>query len=482
MGRLAGTLTLALAAGVFVFVTAAAENEPAQKLLDKARKSIDAGKAAEATASLEELAKLFPKTPEADEGELLQKRIESIEVLFDRSHELRDETGPVAEYLRQSGIGVTLSDASLSSIEKRLGDFEMVFIWQEGPTLSFSDAEIKLLKDYVKDGGRLLAVGTTHPKGESYPLRKLLDAFACPLKGPQTQVRFGKGCVKFFENAGLFTPWRLMDARESAGEVVEVFRSIMPYEQIKRNDRVEMIPPEVEEAAGTFKLQYSARLQSTGTRVKDLLDKIEAQMEEVYKDQFPKGMTVRVLPRAASGWTGGMVFESGAFEDRWLQARGLSGAVALYGLFPGGTWISYPPWVERAWSDLIGLRACYKIGYKHEAELARKELMDAFDQTKDATTPIDLSIGIFSAQKDYAAKAQWVLETLEKKYGKNLLERFRKTLSRYHAAGKLPMAMSTRDVVFYLSQTVREDLFPYFKSIGTTVMPMKIDYNELEKK
>jgi len=450
------------------------------KLLYKAKKSIAAGKAREAVASLDQVSRLFPDTPESDEAERLLAKIGSLEVLLDRSHEWRGEMHTVSRYLRSAGIGVTISDASLEHMKDRLVEYEMILIWQQSPAVTFTDAEIVLLKKWLKKGGRLLVIGTTQPQG-TYPLRKLLASLGCPLRGPEAHVNYGKGKVKFFDNTGLFDAARLGDARESRQEVIEVFRKILPYEQLARSVMDEHVPPEKEEMVGRVKLRYAARLATSAAKTTDLVKKIVTQIELVYKDELPKGITLQVLPRAYSGWLGGVVFSPGAMQPPADIARELARAVALYGLFPEGKWISYPPWVTHGWCDLVALRTCYKIGFKREAEAARRVYMDAYKLDTTSPNPIDLSVSRRGRGHDYIGKAQWVLETLEKRHGKNLLARLRKTLKRYAAAGRISDAMSTRNVIFYLSQTLHVNMFDYFHAIGTTVLPMKLDYYELEK-
>jgi len=473
-------LALAVLMGLAVSVQAPPPDHPAVRLLASARKAIRSGSAAEAAKPLEDVKRLFPQTPEADEAEKLLKRISSLEVLLDRSHEWRSETQTVAGYLKQSGIGVTTSDASLAHLKDRLGDYEVILIWQEQATLAFTESEIQMLKDYLKEGGRLLVIGTTKTPAP-YPLRKLLDALGCPLRAPQAQVNYGEGRVKFFDNTGLFVETRLADARESQQEVVEVFQRMMPYEQLGRSSVDEYVKPETEEQVGPLKLEYSARLTTSAERTTELLTKILEQISLAYKDDLAEGMTVRLVPRGWSSWMGNLVFGSGALQTPPDLTRQLSRAVALYALFPEGKWIDYPPWITNGWCDLVALRVCYKVGFKRESETMRKEYLDAYKPDLTKLDDIDLSVSQRGGQREYIAKAQWVLEVLEKNQNKNILASLRRTLKRYAAAGKVPDAMSTRNVLFYLSQALHQDMFAFFQAVGTNVLPVKLDYYELDK-
>jgi len=457
-----------------------AAETPAARLLAGARKAIHAGTAADAIQSLEMLKKLFPQTPEADQGEKLLKQISSLEVLIDCSHEWRGEIGTVASYLKQSGIGVTISDASLDHMKERLADYEVVLVWQETASLSFTDPEVQMLKDYVNRGGRLLVIGTTKTPAP-YPVRKVLDALLCPLRAPQTQVNCGDGKVKFFDNTGLFQQPRLGDARESREEVVEIFQKLMPYEAGNRSTVDEYVKPEETEAVGPIRIEASWRLRPSADRTKELLGKVLEQIRLTYKDELAEGMTVRLLPRGWSDWTGNMVFASGGFEGVPEQARELSKAVALYGWFPEGKWINYPPWITNGWCDLVGLRICFKVGFKQEAEAWRKELMDAYKPNPAKPDGIDLAMSAAGGSREYLAKAQWVLETVELNQSKETLSQLRRTLKRYAAAGRMTDSMSTRNVIFYLSQALGQDMFGFFQAIGTSVRPVPLDYHELEK-
>jgi hypothetical protein len=475
-----GLLWTVVLMGAASSVNAQAAETQAARLLAAARKAIHAGSATDAMQSLEMLKKLFPQTPEADQGEKLLTQISSLEVLMDCSHEWRGDVQTVASYLKQSGIGVTISDASLDHMKDRLADYEVVLVWQETASLSFTDPEIQMLKEYVNKGGRLLVIGTTQTLAP-YPVRKVLDALSCPLRSPQTQASYGDGKVKFFDNTGLFKQPRLGDARESQEEVVEVFQRLMPYEAVNRSKVDDYVKPEETEEAGPIRIEASWRLRPSADRTKELLGKVLEQVRVTYKDELAEGMTVRLLPRAWSGWAGGMVFSSGAFEGLPEQARQLSKAVALYGLFPEGKWISYPPWITNGWCDLVGLRTCFKVGFKLEAEAMRKELMDAYKPNPAKPDGIDLSVSAAGESRPYIGKAQWVLETVETNHSKETLAQLRRTLKRYAAAGKMPESISTRNMIFYLSQALGRDLFGFFQAIGTSVIAVPLDYHELEK-
>jgi hypothetical protein len=111
----------------------------------------------------------------------------------------------------------------------------------------------------------------------------------------------------------------------------------------------------------------------------------------------------------------------------------------------------------------------------------RKELLDAYKPNLAKPDDIDLSVSLRSGQREYIAKAQWMLEAIENNQNKNVLAQLRRTLKRYAAAGKVTDAMSTRNVIFYLSQALHQDMFAFFQATGTSVLPVKLDYYELEK-
>jgi len=454
---------------------------PAAKLLYQANQAVRRGAGGEAVEILKELQKLFPKTPEADEAQRLLARLASLEVLVDRSHECRHETAILGRYLKEAGIGVTLSDASLEHIADRLVDYEVILIWQQTKGVSFTDVEITMLKEYVKEGGRLLVIGTTQPQGQ-YPLRRLLAAFGCPLRAPDARADYGRGKVTFFDNTGLFASGRLADPTESRQEVVEVFKRCMPYESLGTSTVDDHVLPEKEEEIGFVTIQYSGRLEPSARKTAEVLVKVIEHVQMLYREPLPKGMTVRVLPRDYSGWVGGVAFAPGALQEPADVARDLTRACTLYGLFPTGTWISYPPWVTHGWCDLVALRFCYKLGFRREAEDVRRRYLNAWSPPAPGTPDgIDLSVSRAGTRWDYIGKAQWTLETLEKTHGKNLLSRLRRTLKTYAVAGRLENDMSTRNVVFYLSHALHTDMFAWFGSIGTPLLPMKLDYDELEK-
>ncbi len=207
-----------------------------------------------------------------------------------------------------------------------------------------------------------------------------------------------------------------------------------------------------------------------------------------FKDDLAEGLVVRLLPRAQSAWMGGVTFSPGAFQAQSDAARELARAVALYALFPSAKWVTFPPWVSGAWCDFAALRVLYRAGYRREADAWLKEYTDAWqDPSKALTDGLDLSVSRMAFRRDWNAKAVWALEQLElprdrkTREPRNILGGLRKALKRYAAAGRVGDSLSTRDVLFYLSQAFHEDMFAYFQSLGTTVLPMKLDYYELDK-
>ena len=257
--------------------------------------------------------------------------------------------------------------------------------------------------------------------------------------------------------------------------VVEIITTLMPYEKLKASNLNEQIDPEHTVRAGAVKLQFSGRLKARAAQVNSLLESILKELKTVYHDDLPDGIIVRLLPRDASGWMGGVTFVAGAYSQGSGLARDLSRAVALYALFPRGEWVSYPPWVEYGWCDLVALRVCFRAGFRREAEAWRKDHQKAFDPSGKDANAVDLSVSRNRGRGDYIGKSQWLLEVLEKQYGKDLLNRLRTTLAQHAAAGKLPSGVSTRQMICFLSVTVQENLFGYFLSIGTNVLPMKLD-------
>ena len=59
-----------------------------------------------------------------------------------------------------------------------------------------------------------------------------------------------------------------------------------------------------------------------------------------------------------------------------------------------------------------------------------------------------------------------------------MLEKFRRTVFLYRQAGRLPTNPATAETIRLLSLSVGQDLYPYFRSIGTHVQPLPIDFGE----
>ena len=71
------------------------------------------------------------------------------------------------------------------------------------------------------------------------------------------------------------------------------------------------------------------------------------------------------------------------------------------------------------------------------------------------------------------------------KYGDDLFVRFAEVLSEKHSDTEKNMPRATFSwidtLIYYLSRTVDDDLFPWFKEIGTTVHPLPLLPNDSDE-
>lgn len=435
------------------------------------------GNAAEAVAHLKQIQKLLPHSLQAERAGKLINRLSSIEVLIDRSHEWRSETSYIARYLKDNGIGVSISDASLATLEEELPEFEMIFIWTERNSVSFNGTERRILKSFLKNGGRLLLVGNVRKPG-AYPLRGLAKALGLKLTKPSSQANYGKGKVKFFNNAGLLGAARLRDRRESEDEILEIFGSLFPYEKLSKSSKNDYYPPEKIATVSEVKVRYSGRLSRQGNLLQEIVPLVLPVVAKMFKTEFPVGWELEVLPRDRSSWQGGGTFALNSQLNRGEATFEVAKAAAQYMLRPSSEPLTFPPWVGRGWADLVALRTMHQLGYQNYAESKRTEFAEALKRSDPDLTDIDLSVSSRGHQASYMGKSIMVLQQLEKRHGRNLLARFRKKLKRYHSLGRIGSGLSTRDTIYYLSLTVHEDMYDYFQKIGTSVLPRKVDFHE----
>ena len=124
----------------------------------------------------------------------------------------------------------------------------------------------------------------------------------------------------------------------------------------------------------------------------------------------------------------------------------------------------------------FGIWAMKLLGFKQEAA----ELLDEADRQFRENAQTEESIDIAMIYEQRSRKPIWILKTLLEKYGNDLFVRLAEVLSEKRSDTKKNIPRSTfsetDSFIYYLSRAVDEDLFPWFKEIGTTVHPIPLGF------
>ena len=124
----------------------------------------------------------------------------------------------------------------------------------------------------------------------------------------------------------------------------------------------------------------------------------------------------------------------------------------------------------------FGIRAMKLLGFEQEAAEMVAEAERHFRENTRAEEPIDIA----RVYEQRSRKPIWILKTLLEKYGDDLFVRLAEVLSEKSSDTEKNMPdrtfSSVDRLIYYLSRAVSEDLFPWFKEIGTTVHPLPLGF------
>ena len=130
---------------------------------------------------------------------------------------------------------------------------------------------------------------------------------------------------------------------------------------------------------------------------------------------------------------------------------------------------------------LFGIWAMKLLGFEQEAVMMLSELETQFRENDETGELIDIT-KIYEQQ---SRKPIWILKVLLEKYGEDLFVQLTKIFSEKQIDTEQNMPHTTFSRVdrqiYYLSRAVGEDLFPWFKEIGTTVHPLPLLPNDSDE-
>ena len=129
----------------------------------------------------------------------------------------------------------------------------------------------------------------------------------------------------------------------------------------------------------------------------------------------------------------------------------------------------------------FGIWAMKFLGFAPEAAVMVAEAERQFRENAEVEELIDIA----KVYDQRSRKPIWILKMLLKKYGDDLFVRFAEVLSEKHSDTEKNMPRATFSwidtLIYYLSRTVDDDLFPWFKEIGTTVHPLPLLPNDRDE-
>jgi len=241
----------------------------------------------------------------------------------------------------------------------------------------------------------------------------------------------------------------------------------------------DFIWPEIQVKRGAIMLQYSASMKARAEYLIQQYPVVYNTIYELFQVEPAQEMILEALPSSGGGyhWTKQRLVAIGALADD-KAVVGIMGheMVHAWGLptprnFPHG-WTAF---TDDYLSAKLQLRTPAEMTEEWNRELSELKALDpnldSLDIVEATTDP--------TRQRLLDKKVGWILKELEKKYG---LDFFARLVRIYREQGKTPRREETYeglpmdDFVYYASLAAGEDLYPWFRSLGTTVHPRPLQF------
>lgn len=453
-----------------------------------------------------------------------------VRVLVDRSHQwlfAYDDLGQ--RMLRPAGFEVVLCDASLGA-RGRLADFDIVVVPQGTTPFDYSKDEIRVLKEYVRAGGRLLIAGSPNcPIAKvafefgftlrSWPCRLPLRpepwlrdsfradpmlqtkpmSFAVETSTKAKKVRkvicdqngmavamirdWEKGKVLCF--ADDLTYWDFCAQRDkdlrvpNVATTVALFRCLVPEKRpLNEGPTVVAIPAEHELVVRDFLLvRYSNPIARESKALLDheLLLKLADLVAQASGGLPPADrIVVNVLAGSGGGYSGG--------REVGVPCSGSKASIiAVIAHELTHSWEGpLPAIVGEGWASTVGMRAATAFGFKKEAEEERRSWREAHENAERDGKKLDITL----AEKDRTlvraseGKMMWMIEQMEAEYGADFMPRF---LEITHALKGRVQRPTIQEVLYFFSLAAGRDLSGMYRTLGITCEPPSaISAKELE--
>ncbi len=411
-------------------------------------------------------------------------------VLIDHSHELPDVRNQLESLLNKAGVGVVVSNASLASLGDRLLQCQPLLIWQEPTPVPYPPDEVKLIRNYVSKGGTLLLIGNAADwtgrnkpaSANDYPLFKLMKALGLNPTDADQRKTLGKGLVVFLRRDDVLTPANIRaEAAAAPGKAAERLLAAIPDRRTVPSPTNVIIEPDKSFTVGFVDVRYPANLAEPAEAFQTFITKVTPVFEKIFDAPLEAKVTITALPCTGTPWIPAHDFEVNLAAPPAALAEGCGRQLAYCWLFPGGRDVSQPDWITWGWVDAASARAISAVGFAAQADALLGSCRRHLQDTDPKLDKIDLSAPPPADLNAYRGKAIHVLETLEKQTGKNVLARFRKAIRIAHGAGEIEDKLDTDQAVRLLSLSLNQDLYPFFTSVGTRVVPKPLDFDRFRK-
>jgi GNAT superfamily N-acetyltransferase/putative sterol carrier protein len=222
---------------------------------------------------------------------------------------------------------------------------------------------------------------------------------------------------------------------------------------------------------GNIRIHYNSSV--TVDRVDKCLSfakKIQDFMVSTFTDNTDKKWKIELVPSCTYERTS---MWKEPIKGAYMSDPMLAYAIGVDGIMRNGFLrnLARNVFVPQAFSKYIGIMAMRLLGFDNEADKLYFEIVKQFKDEDPTGTEID-NTKIY----DYHPKLVWVLTTLTDKYGYDLFARLQRNIPKpdefwsqtpYY---KPRQVFSHLDVfIYYLILTLGEDMYPWFRKIGTTV-------------
>jgi len=239
----------------------------------------------------------------------------------------------------------------------------------------------------------------------------------------------------------------------------------------------EIGPPMKLKKHGELRVEYDLAVEDRVNGALKLWDRVAAAAGEVLGQELKR--------------TGSLSFTNSCFarEHRWDRGRTigllysearLCLMMARAALWQCPRWRTAYEFLEALVNrenaaNFASLQILRRCGYDEAADSYASAWLNMYDEACDEDSCFDLA-RLYYATEEWHAKGFWALHKLAEKHGADLMRKLLAIVPEKQQWKNIPVPYAWKSdvAIYYLSRAVGEDLFPWFREIGTTVHPLPI--------